>query len=168
MSRGKSIDFEEQYDRIYRYCYFKVHRQEVAEDITQETFLRFWEHYGYQGKEWDLRYLYRIAHNLCVDEYRKKTTEQFLDDMAEESHEDRVLTRIMVKNALSALSEEEQEMLLLRYVNEVPVSVICKLFSISRYALYRKLKKALKTLQKEYSSSNRQLMNGHDTTVSKD
>ncbi len=37
------MDLEEQYDKIYRYCYFKVRRRETAEDITQETFLRFFE-----------------------------------------------------------------------------------------------------------------------------
>ena len=35
------MDLEEQYDKIYRYCYFKVRHCQTAEDITQETFLRF-------------------------------------------------------------------------------------------------------------------------------
>ena len=35
------IDLEEQYDKIYRYCYYKLHHREKAEDITQEAFLRF-------------------------------------------------------------------------------------------------------------------------------
>ena len=35
------IDIEEQYDKIYRYCYFKLKNQHLSEDITQETFLRF-------------------------------------------------------------------------------------------------------------------------------
>lgn len=30
-----SIDLEEQYDKLYRYFYFKVHQREIAEDITQ-------------------------------------------------------------------------------------------------------------------------------------
>jgi len=34
------MDLEEQYDKIYRYCYFKVRHCQTAEDITQETFLR--------------------------------------------------------------------------------------------------------------------------------
>jgi len=33
------FDTEEQYDKIYRYCYFKLHSRELAEDVTQETFL---------------------------------------------------------------------------------------------------------------------------------
>ena len=37
------MDIEEQYDKIYRYCYFKLSNQQLAEDITQETFLRFLE-----------------------------------------------------------------------------------------------------------------------------
>ena len=36
-----SMDLENAYDKIYRYVYFKVKNQTVAEDITQETFLHF-------------------------------------------------------------------------------------------------------------------------------
>ena len=35
------MDIEEQYDKIYRYCYFKMYDDQIAQDITQETFLRF-------------------------------------------------------------------------------------------------------------------------------
>lgn len=144
-----SMDLEEQYDRIYRYCYFKVRRQEVAEDITQETFLRFYERFGHYGNEWTLQYLYRVAHNLCIDEFRKPVTEQLSEEIPSEGYEKEVTTKISIQAALEVLSEEEKEILLLRYVNEVPVAVICKLLQISRFALYRKMKKALKKLQYE-------------------
>lgn len=147
MSMDKGIDLEEQYDKIYRYCYFKVHRREMAEDITQETFLRFYEKYGHYGHAWTLQYLYRIAHNLCVDAYRKPVAEQMTEELADKSHEDETLTKLWIKDAFAELSEEEQELLLLRYVNEVPAAVMCRLFSISRFALYRKMKKALQKLQ---------------------
>ena len=65
-----NLDLETQYDKIYRYCYFKLGSRETAEDITQETFLRFLER-GY-GERDALPYLYTIARNLCIDEYRKK------------------------------------------------------------------------------------------------
>ena len=149
MSMDQSTDLEEQYDKIYRYCYFKVRRQEVAEDITQETFLRFFERYGHYGNAWTLQYLYRIAHNLCVDEYRRPATEQIPEELYEESREDEVVTRSLVKDALATLSEEEKELLLLRYVNEVPVNAICQILQISRFALYRKTKSALQKIRKE-------------------
>lgn len=31
------MDIEEQYDKIYRYCYFKIFDKQLAQDITQET-----------------------------------------------------------------------------------------------------------------------------------
>ena len=70
-----SFDIEEQYDKIYRYCYFKLHNRELAEDVTQETFLRYLEHYNCITTVSALKYLYTIARNLCVDEYRKPRTE---------------------------------------------------------------------------------------------
>ena len=35
------MDIEEQYDKIYHYCYFRLYDKQLAQDITQETFLRF-------------------------------------------------------------------------------------------------------------------------------
>ena len=143
---GKT-DLEEQYDKIYRYCYFKVHQREAAEDITQETFLRFYERFGHYGSDFTLQYLYRIAHNLCVDRYRKGEETEFTEEIAIEGHEEQVLTKVSVREALSRLSEEEKELLLLRYVNEVPMASMCKLYGISRFAMYRKLKHATGRLQ---------------------
>ena len=43
------MDIEEQYDKIYRYCYFKLYDKQLAQDITQEAFLRFYR----QGLSFD-------------------------------------------------------------------------------------------------------------------
>ena len=153
MSMDKSTSLEEQYDKIYRYCYFKVKNRELAEDITQETFLRFYERFGHYGNGWTLQYLYRIAYNLCVDEYRRKKSvvllENGVEDRAEEELENRVVSHLMLKEAMQVLSEEEKEILLLRYVNEVEIRTLCKLYHSSRFALYRKIKKAIGKLQKQ-------------------
>lgn len=142
-----SMDLEEQYDKIYRYCYFKVYNREMAEDITQETFLRFFESKEYSNTGQSLRYLYTIAHNLCVDEYRKNRTKPLNDEAIDSYAEDNMVTQISVKIALSELNEADRELLLLRYVNEVPVSVISKLLGISRFAVYRKILQATKNLK---------------------
>lgn len=152
---NKDINFAEQYDKIYRYCYFKLHRREVAEDITQETFLRYLEHYGDRGREWDLRYLYRIAHNLCVDEYRKSMLEPLPEETSEHDYAEKTITTLWLRNALEKLTEEEQEILLLRYANEVPNNVICEMFGLSRFALYRKIQRALRKLRKDLGEEER-------------
>ena len=52
------IDIEEQYDKIYRYCYFRLKNQHLAEDITQETFLRFFESSSYKDTGRPLAYFF--------------------------------------------------------------------------------------------------------------
>lgn len=164
-----SIDLEEQYDRIYRYCYFRLPSRQAAEDITQETFLRYLDKYQYNhcaAGEQDLRYLYTIARNLCVDEYRRRSREQLWEpynetvsaDVAQEAlvrenPEEEFLTNLAVRKAVASLEEDEQELLMLRYVNEVPVLTLALLLGISRFAVYRKLiavtKKFRENLKKE-------------------
>lgn len=142
-----SMDLEEQYDKIYRYCYFKVNQREIAEDITQETFLRFLESSDYVNTGKAIQYLYTIARNLCVDEYRKRKMELLNEEVVDSNAEDDMITRVSVRMALAELDEADRELLLLRYVNEVPVSVICKLYGISRFAVYRRVSQAIKNLK---------------------
>lgn len=141
------MDLEEQYDKIYRYCYFKVNQREIAEDITQETFLRFFESSEYVNRGQSLQYLYTVARNLCVDEYRKKKAESLEDEAVGSYTDDTMVTKISVRIALSELDETDRELLLLRYANGVPVSVICKLYGISRFAVYRRISNAAKKLK---------------------
>ena len=80
-----NMDLSEQYDKIYRYCYEKLRRRESAEDVTQETFLRFYR--SYAGRERTLQLLYTIARNLCADEWRRRQ-ELPLEDAEEVPQED--------------------------------------------------------------------------------
>ncbi len=142
-----SIDYEEQYDKIYRYCFFKLHHRERAEDVTQETFLRFLDSGGYEDTGRALPYLYTIARNLCTDEFRRHKAEPLTEDIPSPELEPHILTALSIKEALSGLEEMEQELLLLRYINEVPVSAIATMLGISRFAVYRRTAGALAQLR---------------------
>ncbi len=165
-----AMDLREQYDKIYRYCYFRLNHRETAEDVTQETFLRYFDSARYLERGKSLEYLYTIARNLCIDEFRRRSSQtaeiwnnaavqksevqndaavQASDMPDDVAMEDETLTRISIKRALRRLDGESQELLLLRYVNEVPVSVICSMMGISRFAVYRKIKNARKQLKEQ-------------------
>ncbi|MBR1391879.1 MAG: sigma-70 family RNA polymerase sigma factor [Lachnospiraceae bacterium] len=135
------MDIEEQYDKIYRFCYYKVHNRQIAEDLTQETFLRFLKSgYTEQGK--GIRYLYTIARNLCVEEGRKQKWKEVPEEDISDggAFSDDLIEKIYMRQALMKLSEKDRELLILRYVNEESVSAICEVAGISRFALYRRLK----------------------------
>ena len=145
------MDIEEQYDKIYRYCYFKMYDDQIAQDITQETFLRFCKQGLNLGSDKELPYLYTIAKNLCVDHFRRRTTES-LEEITEEVIDDPtedLISNLTLRMTISKLPEDEQELIFLRYVNEVSITTICKITGLSRFAVYRKLSKSLKWLKEE-------------------
>lgn len=172
------MELEEQYDRIYQYLYFRLHDRQTAEDLTQEAFLRFLTSRTYRDENKQLQYLYTIARNLCSQYYRDRVFTYSLDEerdhppadqpmesaeagMAEDTSrglpgarltdgfEQSLLQRICLRDALQKLTPEEREMLFLRYVNDVPVPVMSRLYKVSRFAMYRKLKSILKKLRTE-------------------
>ena len=139
-----AFDRDEQYDKIYRYCYLKIKHTETAEDITQETFLRYLEHPQYSNIDKTLQLLYTIAGNLCRDEFRKQKTDELTDtEASSENIEENVLSDLELKTALTKLSEDDRELILLRYINGVPVNVMAKLYNISRFALNRRINRVL-------------------------
>lgn len=140
-----SMDLDEQYEKIYRYCYYKLRHRESAEDVTQETFLRFFR--TYEGRGQNLPLLYTIARNLCTDEFRKRKSEPLDETESQITFEDTVLQNAALQAELNKLSEEDRELLLLRYVNEVPLSTLCKLYGLSRFAIYRRCAKLLSELR---------------------
>lgn len=143
-------DIEEQYDKIYKYCYFKVHNVSLAEDITQETFLRYFAQNSYINRGKQLAYLYTIARNLCTDFYRKKKTEELKEEMADNPME-HVENNLYLQMAVEKLPEEMQELILLRYVNGLTGREISEITGLSRTAVYRREKEALKRLKKMLS-----------------
>lgn len=143
-----SVDLEERYDCIYRYCYMKLQNRQAAEDVTQETFLAFLESGTYRDMGRELSYLYTIARNKCMDYYRKKECLSLSGELEgrEEDMAQRLVVSQSLKEALKALTEEEQELIFLRYVNETPVGVMAKLTGQSRFAVRRRLKRILEKL----------------------
>ena len=144
------MDYEAQYDKLYRYCYFKLGHRQLAEDVTQEAFLRYLDS-GRQGGE---AYLYVTARNLCIDHWRKKGTEPLQDELSQPGPEDAIILRTELQRALDQLPEEDRELILLRCVNEVPVGVAARLMGISRFAVYRRTERSLRQLREFLGKEN--------------
>lgn len=143
------MELQEQYDKIYRYCYFKLRDSSLAEDITQETFLRFLNQNSYRDIGKETAYLYTIAKNLCMNEYQKRKTVISSSEELEEisSGQEDIETRIAVKEAVHTLPADLQELLMLRFSNELSLQEITRITGISRFAVYRKINLAMKQLK---------------------
>lgn len=139
-----SREIEELYDKIYRYCFFKLRNSASAEDITQEAFLRFFA----QNTDINAAYIFTIAKNLCTDMFRQKQTEELSDDYPSEDFSDKSDTKIAVRTALEKLDEQHREILVMRYIAEMSVNETAESLGISRFAVYRLERAAIAEMKK--------------------
>ena len=101
---------------IYRFCYVRLNDQQAAEDATSEIFLKALRNLtDFRGGTFPA-WLFRIAHNVVIDAYRKQRPAVTLDragDVAtsDPSPEDQVIARSeadRLRHALTRLSEEQR------------------------------------------------------------
>jgi len=119
-------------DKLYTSIYFLVKDKYLAEDIFQEVFIRVIDtmrggRYSEEGKF--LPWAMRIAHNLCVDHFRKvkrtpviRTSEDTdifeVLNFSEGSAEDKMMRRQShdrVRDLLNKLPEDQREVIILRH-----------------------------------------------------
>jgi RNA polymerase sigma-70 factor, ECF subfamily len=110
---------------IYRYAIRLLGDDTMAEDCLSETFSRFLKMLrGGQGPQDHLQaYLYRIAHNLITDSYRRQPPppleldESLRDERPHpEKQVDDRLQEARVRLAMRALTPEQRQVITLRFV----------------------------------------------------
>lgn len=132
LERAKAYDLAalaELYDRyaprMYAYIYRRVSDAALAEDLTSELFLRVVRAIQNERAWRDsfIAWLYRIAHNLVVDHYRRQPLASpisldealvALDDDPASIVEDAV-AQDCVRRAICRLTAHQQEVLTLRF-----------------------------------------------------
>lgn len=147
------MDLQEQYSRLLRYCFVKTKDRYLAEDIVQESYLRFWQSHSYRDTGREMDYLYTIARNLCMDEFRKPvhvSIEECTEPEAGSRYgPEEVIIQEAVREAMDKLPDDLREIIALRYVSELSAADIGKVVGMSRFAVHRRLKEGLALLKKE-------------------
>lgn len=141
-------DLDDIYDHIYRYCFYKVRNSVIAEDITQEAFLKYFARNKVLRRGEDMAYLYTIAKHLCIDFFRKKRDDALTGDYPQEDFCDNSDTKIAVREALERLAKQQKEILILRYISGLSVNETAEIMEISRFKVYRLEKDALAEMKK--------------------
>jgi len=139
--------YERYVDRIYNYVFYRVGDTQDAQDLTARVFYRALAHmdeYRDRGAPF-AAWLYRIAHNLVANFHRDKSRrrEVRLDDavtlveksdgpdrLAEKNEE-----RNFLLNAIRQLPGERQELLILKFVEELSNAEIGRILGRSEGAV---------------------------------
>lgn len=142
-------------DAIFRFCMVKVSNVELAEDMTQEVFMRYW---GYLRNDKTIdnprALLYTIASNLAKDWYKKKKSDSLDDKIAlgyepieKSAGADMLAQQREAIEALSELEERDQEVMIMRFVEGLEPKDIAVILGESANAISVRLNRATKRLQ---------------------
>lgn len=149
--------YDEYVDKIYRFIFLKVNSREISEDLTSETFIRFWNNLKQNNKIENIpAFLYKIARNLVTDHYRQKGKIQItsIDNLSVVDNEINLEEKVCndsdfetVKSALANLRENYQELIIWRYLDDLSISEIAQITNKSEAAIRTTLSRAVKALK---------------------
>ncbi len=144
-------------DAIFRFCVVKVSNRELAEDMTQEVFTRYWQYVRDEKEITNPRaFLYTIAHNLAKDWYKKKKSVS-LDVQLEagmalpgrEVGQDVLSEYGAVLEAISDMEEWDKEVLMLRYVEGLEPKQIAEIIGETANNVSVRLNRAMTRLKEK-------------------
>lgn len=148
------------YPAIFRYIAYKVGNQETAEDLTSEVFVRLLDAVrDRHAPQKTLRgWLYSVASHIVTDYHRKKyrsgqevelmeTIESGISGPAEQTIKKQTLETL--HEALSDLTEEQQDVIALRFGYEMPIKEVAEMIGKSEGAVKQLQARAVAALARK-------------------
>lgn len=144
--------FDAYSDAIFRFCLVKTSNKELSEDLTQETFMRYYQALS-DGKTMsnERSFLYTIANNLIIDWYRKKkaTSLDALEESGFEAHDAKAddpesaaaIAEILA--AVEELDEKDREVVVLRFIEGLDPKDIAQILNESANVVSVRITRAL-------------------------
>jgi RNA polymerase sigma-70 factor (ECF subfamily) len=147
--------FDQYYDKIRNFCYYKCGDMAQAEDLAQETFIALWEKRETVRIETLAPLLYTIANNLYLNNRKHQQVElrfqqrpqrsadpenpQYLLEVAE--------FHVRLQQAISALPEGSREVFLMNRIDRLKYAEIAERLGLSVKAVEKRMHQALQALR---------------------
>jgi len=155
------ILYERYVKQIYNYIYYRTGNHHDAEDLTARTFYRALSNLdGYVNRGIPFSaWLYRIAHNLVANWHREQNRRQVipLNDLALTRRRRTDVLQLIEANeeresllrAIRRLPADRQQLLILKFVEEMPNAEISRIMGRSVGAVKSLYHRTLIALRKE-------------------
>lgn len=151
--------FHQYSDAIFRFCIVKVSNQPLAEDMTQEVFMRFWQYVRDKKEISNPRsLLYTIANNLAKDWYKRKKAVPLEEHdghqnvlISNETNPETMAVYHELLDAINGLDDMDRELILLRHVEGLDPKDIAELYHESPNVISVRLNRAVGKLKQQYT-----------------
>jgi len=154
------ICFDQWFDSIRNYIYYRCGDSDLATDIAQEAFIKLWE------KDFDYHatktkgLIYKIARELWISEYRKLSKIQNVDlsfDLVDDANNPTQLLeynelKSTYENTLAELPENQREVFLMNRIEQLSYKEIAERLELSVKAIEKRMSLALTFLRKKLNN----------------
>ncbi|MGW7362836.1 sigma-70 family RNA polymerase sigma factor [Streptomyces sp. NPDC054841] len=132
----------------------------LAEDITQEAFIRAWQHPEVLERDWEtlLPWLIKVARNLCIDTLRRRSTRPQEADLADTSSVidkadnvdaiERLIEGQVVREALGRLPEKHRAVVVELYLADRSIAEVSEILGIPEGTVKSRTHNALRMLRR--------------------
>lgn len=152
---------------VLRYLYLRTREQELAQDLTQEVFIRVIKGIGglqYRGEKLFLGWLYTIASNVLIGQARRRralatsldaSTTDLIDPRGQEEVAS-LFERMSLQHAIAQLTEDQQQVLLLKFFGDMTNQEIAAIIGKTEGAVKALQHRAIHALQQILEQESRE------------
>lgn len=140
---------ERYYKNVLNFTFHLLGDKELAKDLSQECFLKFFQNIeSFRGESKLDTYIYSIAKNLCFQHHRKAKVEKTFEldsDLNEINYDGKELLSDTASNPLEAIINKETLSLVLKSIRSLPLEQrVVFLLSEQQNLSYAEIAKILK------------------------
>lgn len=144
-------------ERVYRYIYSRLGNISQSEDATAQTFLAAFESFDrFRHEEHFASWLFSIAHNKVMDVFRQQKISLSSGEIEDKSVENDPVIKIihyeqveMLSKLIQTLSEDEKELLRLRFLAKISYSEIGRMLHRNEEAVKKSTYRLLAQLRSQ-------------------
>jgi len=146
--------------KLYNYAFYRTGSKQEAEDVVSLTFIKALEYL----KKGETKYisfknwLYKVCSNIIINNWRKGSHAQcalpcyFNNNDVDFS--EKIDDKLIIIQTLCKLSAEQQQVLLLRYVQDLSICQVAEIMGKSEGAVKQLAYRGLKNMKERMAKSN--------------
>ncbi|MGL4741447.1 MAG: RNA polymerase sigma factor [Sarcina sp.] len=146
-------------DDILKFCYMKTSDVNIAEDLTQEIFIKIFKYIGkFKGDSSLKTWIYKISLNICREYYRKNKKVTYFDEqVTKESDiedefdlEEEILELIdnaVIASALAKIKIDYRDIIYMFYYKDFTIKDIAKILDENENTIKTKLRRGRTALE---------------------
>ena len=149
-------DYNELAQPLFRFMYFKTKDKQLAQDIVQDSFVKYWDKMENIGAGKEKSYLFTTAKNLFFNSIEhNKVVEKYQNAQPTISKSSTPLFELEVsefkeklESAIASLPDKQREVFLMHRIEGYKYKEISQLLDLSQKAVEKRMSQALITLRK--------------------